>query len=270
MQAMASLQPDSDFLRYLLASGLQTGDRLPSLQELSAELNVSVGKLREQMEVARMLGIVEASPRRGIVRTAYTFSPPVRLSLLTALAEDRHHFEQFGSLRAHLELAYWHEAVALLTPEDKAYLRTLIDRAQQKLNQPRIQIPAQEHRELHLTIFSRLNNPFVQGLLEAYWDAYEASELNTYADYAYLCSVWAYHDRIVTAIEQSNYDLGRDLLREHMQLLNSRGVAIETPPNLAGSNGVQGDGVRHNGNLASGERANGIPGSEVRTDATPP
>lgn len=244
---MASLQPDSDFLRYLLASGLQSGDRLPSLQELSAELNVSVSKLREQMEVARMLGLVEASPRRGIVRTPYSFTPPVRLSLLTALAEDSHHFEQFGSLRAHLELAYWHEAIALLTPEDKAHLRALIARAQAKLNQPRIQIPAQEHRELHLAIFSRLNNPFVQGLLEAYWDAYEAEELNTYADYAYLCSVWAYHDRIVSAIEENNSELGRQLLREHMLLLNSRGIAIETPPNQGSANGVSAQGVAANG-----------------------
>lgn len=235
---MASLQPDSDFLRYLLASGLQTGDRLPSLQDLSNELNVSVSKLREQMEVARMLGIVEASPRRGIVRTPYTFSPPVRLSLLTALAEDRHHFEQFGSLRAHLELAYWHEAVALLTQEDKQELRDLIVRAQAKLSQPRIQIPAQEHRELHLSIFRRLNNPFVLGLLEAYWDAYEAAELNTYADYSYLCEVWGYHDRIVSAIEEGNMELGRQLLREHMQLLNHRGVAIETPSTFVYANGA--------------------------------
>lgn len=236
-------QLDSDFLRYLYESGSQPGDRLPSLQELSVTTGISIGKLREQMEVARMLGLVEASPRRGIVRTAYSFSPPVRLSLLTALAEDRHHFEQFGSLRAHLELAYWHEAVVLLSDEDKAYLRLLIERAQGKLNQARIQIPSQEHRELHLAIFRRLNNPFVLGLLEAYWDAYEAAELNTYADYAYLCSVWTYHERIVSAIEGGEYEQGRQLLREHMQLLNSRGIAIEAPPNLLMTNGVHSEPV---------------------------
>ncbi len=228
MLSMMQTKLDSDFLRYLFANECKPGDRLPSLQELSAETGISVGKLREQMEVARMLGLVEASPRRGIIRTEYDFLPPVRLSLLSALAIDRRHFDAFSSLRAHLELAYWDEAVALLTPDDHAHLHALVERAWSKLDQPRIQIPTQEHRELHLSIYRRLNNPFVLGLLEAYWDGYEAVELNTYADYNYLRRVWEYHERIVAAIRAGNFALGRELLREHMALLTSRGVAIET------------------------------------------
>ncbi len=218
---------ESDFLRYLFENECKPGDRLPSLAELSETTGVSVGKLREQLEVARMLGLVEASPRRGIVRTAYDFLPPVRLSLLAALATERRHFDAFSSLRSHLELAYWDEAVALLEPDDHAHLRALVASAWQKLDQARIQIPYQEHRELHLTIFRRLNNPFVLGLLEAYWDGYEAVELNTYADYGYLRSVWEFHGRIVEAIVAGDAVLGKLLLREHMQLLTSRGVAME-------------------------------------------
>jgi DNA-binding FadR family transcriptional regulator len=231
---MLETKIDSDFLRYLFARGCKPGDRLPSLTDLSSETGISVGKLREQMEVARMLGLVEASPRRGITRTPYDFFPPVRLSLLSALAIDRHYFEAFSGLRSHLELAYWDEAVVLLTDEDKRHLSALVQSAWLKLDQPRIQIPYQEHRDLHLTIFSRLDNPFVQGLLEAYWAAYEAVELNTYADYNYLRCVWSYHDRIVQAIQAGDFGQGKDLLAEHMQLLTSRGVAIEGPLTLVG------------------------------------
>ncbi|MGL4650789.1 MAG: FadR/GntR family transcriptional regulator [Caldilineaceae bacterium] len=230
---------ESDFLRYLFANDGKPGDRLPSLAELSATTGVSVGKLREQMEVARTLGLIEASPRRGIVRTEYTFAPAVRLSLLLALATDRRHFDAYGSLRSHLELAYWDEAVVLLGADDLAHLRALVAAAWAKLDQPRIQIPTREHRELHLAIYRRLNNPFVLGLLEAYWDAYEAVELNTYADYSYLRKVWDFHDGIVKALEQGDLALGKQLLYEHMQLLTSRGVAME------GSNTVR-NGA-HNG-----------------------
>lgn len=221
-----------EFICYLLTEASEPGDRLPSLSQLSTELNLSVGKLREQMEIARTLGLVEATPRRGIVRTPYSFTPPVRLSLLSALTIDRHYFDAFSSLRIHLEVVYWHEAVVLLTADDKRYLRTLIERAHEKLNQPRIQIPYPEHRELHMTIFGRLRNPFVLGLLEAYWDGYEAVELNTYADYRYLQEVWQYHERIVEAIEQEEYALGRKLLIEHMQLLGGLGVAVEDTTQL--------------------------------------
>lgn len=218
----------SEFIDYLLATASQSGDRLPPLNELSHELGLSVGKLREQLEVARMLGLVEVSPRRGITRTEYNFLPSVRLSLLTALTIDRRHFDAFSSLRAHLEVAYWHEAVASLTTADKERLRALVSAAWQKLNQPRAQIPYQEHREFHLTIFRRLENPFVLGLLEAYWDGYEAVELNTYADYRYLEKVWQYHERIVDAICSGDFAKGQALLIEHMRLLSSRGISVET------------------------------------------
>jgi DNA-binding FadR family transcriptional regulator len=190
-------QLDSDFLRYLLANGHTPGDRLPSLNEISATTGMSVGKLREQFEVARALGLVDASPRRGIVRTGYDFLPAVRLSLLVALAIDPGYFAAFSGLRAHLETAYWDEAVVLLTDEDKERLRELVRSAWDKLSVPRIQIPFQEHRELHLTIYRRLANPFVVGILEAYWDGYEAVELNTFADLGYLQAVWRYHEAIV-------------------------------------------------------------------------
>ncbi|MFN8439202.1 MAG: FCD domain-containing protein [Caldilineaceae bacterium] len=218
-----------DFLQYLLHQAYQPGDRLPSLTDLSRETGLGVGKLREQMEVVRMLGLIEASPKRGIVRTDYQFLPAVRLSLLTALELNRHYFELFSNLRCHLELAYWDEAVVKLTDEDKCELKVLVESAKQKLNQARIQIPYREHRQLHLTIFRRLNNPFVEGLLEAYWEGYEAVELNTYADYSYLTRVWDYHEKIVAAICQGEYALGKQLLADHMKLLDDRGMALEMP-----------------------------------------
>lgn len=218
---------DSDFLRYLLADGHTPGDRLPSLNEISTVTGMSVGKLREQFEVARALGLVDASPRRGIVRTSYDFLPAVRLSLLVALTIDPGYFAAFSGLRAHLETAYWDEAVVLLTDEDKERLRELVRNAWEKLGLPRIQIPFQEHRELHLAIYRRLDNPFVLGLLEAYWDGYEAVELNTFADLGYLQAVWRYHDAIVEAICAGEVAEGKRLLTEHMQLLNARGAPME-------------------------------------------
>ncbi len=219
----------SNFLKYLLHQAYKPGDRLPSLTELSEHTGISVGKLREQMEVVRMLGLIEASPKRGIVRTEYEFLPAVRLSLLAALQIDRHYFDAFSNLRSHLELAYWDEAVLQLSSADKEELVGLVASAKQKLAQTRIQIPYHEHRVLHLAIFRRLNNPFVLGLLEAYWEAYEAAELNTYAEYSYLVRVWDYHEQIVKAICVGKYAEGKRLLWEHMQLLNERGVAMEMP-----------------------------------------
>jgi len=213
---------ESELLDYITSRCLKPGDQLPPLEKLSDELDVSIGKLREQLEVARVLGLVEVRPRTGIRVMEYDFAPAVRASLMFALACNRHLFEAYSELRNHVEFAFFHEAVALLTPEDHRELRELIARAWQKLEEHPPRIPHPEHRALHLTIFRRLNNPFVKGLLEAYWDAYEAEGLSVFSDYDYLHEVWTYHEGIVEAIIAGEVDKAHQLLIQHTKLLQRR------------------------------------------------
>jgi DNA-binding GntR family transcriptional regulator len=150
----------------------------------------------------------------------FSFTPAIRLSLLYSMAQDLSSFDEFKSLRVHIESAYWVEACETLTEADKATMREQLNAARQKLANTRwIQIPHEEHRAFHLTVFKNLENPFVVGLLEAYWDAYEAVELNRYADYTYHQDVWDYHEQILGHIEAENYEAARVLFVEHTSLL---------------------------------------------------
>jgi DNA-binding FadR family transcriptional regulator len=213
--------PLSEFLRYL-AAHQQEDASLPALTNLSQELGVSVASLREQLEVARALGLVDVRPRTGIRRLQYTFLPAVRQSLSYAMALDEQNFQAFADLRKHVESAYWFEAVKKLNLEDHNKLKALIERAWKKLNGAQIQIPHEEHKQLHLIIFGRLDNPFVDGILEAYWEAYEAIGLNVYTDYNYLREVWTYHQKMVESICNGNYEAGYQALIEHTDLIFQR------------------------------------------------
>jgi DNA-binding FadR family transcriptional regulator len=219
----------SDFLNYLAetSSNDETCERLPSLQALSKELGVSVSSLREQMEVARALGLIEAKPRTGLRRLPYSFYPAVNQSLSYAVAIDQENFLKFADLRRNVEAAYWHQAVPLLKVDDHEFLQQLIDRAWEKLRGTPIQIPQMEHRMLHLTIYQRLDNPFVSGILEAYWDAYEAVGLNLYAGYDYLDEVWTYHRRMVDGICDGDLEAGYQAMLEHTDLIRHRVVESE-------------------------------------------
>jgi DNA-binding FadR family transcriptional regulator len=239
---MAQSQPSSVFLKYLAGyapvrgaqeSGTQDGAaasdsatsspvQLPSLNEVSKELGVSVALLREQLEVARAIGLVEVRPRTGIRRLPYSFLPAARQSLSYALAVDQAYFMAFSDLRIHLEAAYWQEAASRLTLEDQQELKCLVKRAWEKLNGRSIEIPHPEHRQLHLGIYRRLENPFVQGLLEAYWEAYEAVGLNLYTDINYLHEVWRYHDEMVQSISDGDLPRGYTALLKHKDLLFHR------------------------------------------------
>ncbi len=213
----------SEFIQYLLDSGAI--DRIPPLNELSQTLGVSIPRLREQLEAAKTLGLVEVRPRTGIRRLPYSFTPAVRHSLAYAIELDRAYFDAFSDLRNHLESAFWHEAVSLLTIQDHRELQCLMERAWDKLHSPQVKIPHEEHRQLHLAIYQRLENPFVLGILDAYWEAYEAVGLNMYADYDYLQQVWNYHQRMVDAICAGDFEAGFKALAEHKDLLYHRPVA---------------------------------------------
>jgi DNA-binding FadR family transcriptional regulator len=210
-----------------LARGQGEGEQLPSLNELSKALGVGVARLREQLEAAKAIGLVEVRPRTGIRRLAYSFLPAVRQSLSYAVSVDWSNFLAFADLRNHIEAAYWDEAVRLLTADDHAWLQELMRQAWEKLRGKPVQIPHAEHRRLHLRIYCRLGNPFVQGLLEAYWEMYEAVGLNLYSDYAYLVQVWTYHQQMVEAICQGAYEDGFQALVKHRDLLYQRAQPVK-------------------------------------------
>ena len=225
---------NSQFLAYLVAlpNGETGTTRVPSLTEMSQQLGVSVARLREQLEVARAMGLVEVHPRTGIHRQTYTFYPAVWQSLGYAIELDQGYFDSFAELRNHLEAAYWHQAVRLLTEDDHRELQRLVASAWEKLHGPQVQIPQSEHRQLHMCIYRRLQNPFVLGLLEAYWEAYEAVGLNLYAGYEYMHQVWEYHQRMVDAICSGDFNAGFRALVEHTDLINHRPVSA-----MIGDNG---------------------------------
>ena len=215
----------SEFLKYL-ALNTRIDDRIPPMAELSQQLGVSIAILREQLEVARALGLVEVKPKTGIRRLPYTFKPAVKQSLSYAVQTNQAYFSLYADLRKHIEEAYWFEAVVLLTRPDHELLRSYIRRAVDKLNGDQVQIPHVEHREFHMAIYHRLNNPFVLGILETYWELYEAVGLDVFNDYSYLQNVWMYHEKMVDAICAGDYAAGSHALSDHMKLLQERSRTI--------------------------------------------
>ena len=220
----------SPFLLYLAHCAPVDGlPQLPSLSDLSAELGVSISVLREQLEVAKALELVEVKPRTGIRRLPFNFSPAVSRSLAYSLELSPDHFRAFADLRNRLEASYWEEAVRLLTPQDHSELCGHVNHAWEKLRGTPVQIPHEEHRQFHLGIYRRLENPYVLGILEAYWIAYEAIGLSLYTDYDYLRQVWDYHQQMLDAICSGDIQAGYKALVTHRDLLFHRpdGAAVE-------------------------------------------
>jgi DNA-binding FadR family transcriptional regulator len=230
-----AVELNSEFLEYLASCPGEVDEKLPAMNELAEMLGMSISKLREQIEVARTLGWVEVRPRRGIETRSFSPAQALSISMRFALARDRDYFDQIEELREVIEASYWYRAVEALTDEDKDHLKNLMDRAWTMLKGDPVQIPHSEHRELHLNIFSRLENEFVKGFLLAYWDAYESVGLNVFADYPYLEAVWEHHQMMVDAICGGDPDDGYHALVDHFGILHRRpGAKSDNHAVLAG------------------------------------
>jgi len=212
----------SDFIDYLLSLVQDGKNNVPPIKQIGQELGLSTPCVREQLELARILGLIKVQPRKGISILPYDFSPAVVKSLFYAIKSNINYFHQYSVLRNQLEKSFFIESAKLLDNSDVFSIKSTVKRAISKLNGGQIQIPHQEHRSYHLQIYNKLDNIFVKGLLKSYWDMYELVGLDHFTDLTYLKKVWDYHDRIIMMISNGEYKKAYKLLEEHIDLICER------------------------------------------------
>ena len=212
----------SRLLQFIIQRIKEGRDDLPPIQELSEQLEMSVPTLREQIEALKMLGLLDARPRHGLHIRDIDISTGLRQASVIAVSIDMKYFYQFSDLRDRIEQAWFITAAEKLDQIDIDELEQYVIKANAKLHGNPIHIPHQEHKELHLSIYKKLDNLFVAGILNTYWTLYEAVGLNLYTDLNYQNKVWEYHNSIVEAIKRKDYQKGLLLLNEHMKLLYKR------------------------------------------------
>lgn len=227
---MTSINLGYELLNYIVNKDLQEGDRLPSINDLQSpdHLGINTSKVREQLEVARALGIVDVRPKVGTHIKAYSFAQAIQLSLLFSLAQNIQLFDLYNELRVHIEVSFWDEACQTLSEPDKERMRQSIASARTKLKGSYIEIPNKEHETFHMTMFEKLDNPFVTGILEAYWEAYRTVETKRYVDYGYMQKVWDYHERILDLICKGDYNEAKIAYIEHTKLLRYHPEQIDS------------------------------------------
>lgn len=212
-------------LQYLADAGRFNWD-IPSISELSRLLGMSTASVREQLEVARSLGIVEVKPRLGIQKLPYSLNSVLTLSLRYGVQMEPGLSDEVAELRKHLEQAYWYEAVAQLKAEDLQYLNAIVDEAMRKVHNTPVLLPRQEHREFHLGIYRPLGNGLLYSLLESFWDLFTESEISIYADQTFLENTWVWHRKMLVAIEKHEYEQGYEALCIHFDAVKIEKKAV--------------------------------------------
>lgn len=220
-----TMKPAKLALLSYLAKIVKEGKSIPSIAQLGKELGLSNAAVREQLEVARQLELVEVKTKTGIQVSPFSINPAICLASKYGIEINPELLWDLLSVRQHLELAYWQEAVVKLSNEDVEYLGSLVESAMTKIGKRPLVAPIQEHREFHLSIYRPLNNTYLNGILEAYWDLFHESEVRLYNDHTSLINVWNHHQKIYQAIVAKQYEVGYQALRTHFELVKTNSKA---------------------------------------------
>lgn len=194
---------------------------LPPLTELSKELGVSVASLREQLEVARAFGLVEVRPRTGITINDYSFRPAAARSFLYSVKLDQGYFTQLTGLWKSVEMSFIRPVLQKLSEDGISKITEIVNKANNKIHSTPAQIPHEEERSLHEYLFEKSGNQFVFGIVEAFWDTYEAVGLNIYTSYDWLEEKWGSYLAFANALARGDFSEGEIVWDKILQVFDT-------------------------------------------------
>jgi DNA-binding FadR family transcriptional regulator len=218
-----------DALRqYIIENRLQPGDRLPSENELAAQLNVSRNPIREAIKGLEALGLVEVRVGLGVFVKAASIDDILNNFAYTLLFDGRSVAELYD-IRQRLELSYAREAVEQLSND------TLAEIEQQVAEMERLHRRGEDYHlpdlALHRLLFRHVGNATLLKLFDIFASLY-VSTRHLFDDEPLTSKDddIQKHKDLLEALRQCNPDLVIERLKDSYTPLYYLVVAREPDP----------------------------------------
>ena len=208
--------------QYVADNNLGPGDKLPPMQEWSAQLGVSVVVVREAFQALQALGLVDIQHGRGI------FVRGLKDTDFLDMIAFRHSLESLTleetvEMRGMLDLAALENCIARASPEGIQRLEQLL---QEMLDDPSIPgTYSAKHAAFHRAMLEVSGNRILVSigvpLLNTFWGLGWRQEIQDAArDCEYDSE--AIHAAFLDAIKNKDFSRTRELVDEHLMGLCSR------------------------------------------------
>jgi GntR family transcriptional repressor for pyruvate dehydrogenase complex len=155
-------------IEHIRVRGFQVGDRLPSLRELSQELNINRNAVRDAMIEAQTKGLVKVQPRSGVYLQSLdlgSFVDALSDTLETGLQQSDPNLMSLLEARCVIEMATVETAIARQRREDLHALREAIEELKHNLADRERRTAADE--KFHLIIAEMAGNSVLTIMLRA-------------------------------------------------------------------------------------------------------
>ena len=206
--------------------GLKAGDPLPTELDLVEVLDVSRNSLREALRALQAVGIVEIRHGHGMYVGRLSLGALVdeltfhgRLSE-TAGPADLADLANLVEIREVLELGLLDLVLERITPQGLERLNQVViqmeDEAARGLLLP------DTDRLFHERLYEPLDNPLVNVLLKAFWDAYQTLQSELLPPHESPVEVAQRHRRIHTSLADANRRSTRTAMASHFKGIRQR------------------------------------------------
>ena len=217
--------------RYIDERQLQPGDGLPPEAQLAKDIGISRLSLREGVKSLEAVGILEARQGEGLYVKAFTFDS-IFENLPYSFASDGKSLRHLLQVRTALEEGLVGMLANKTTPSQLQELERLTDSMFSKART--LQTFEDEDREFHRVLYSPLDNPFLNRLVDLFWEVFH--RLGGSADITlwHLEQTATDHQAIVEALKRGQPAQITAAMHAHFQQIRERlGVPDAAQPVVA-------------------------------------
>ena len=204
---------------FIVDNGLQTGDPLPSENELSKQLDVSRNLVREAVRGLEALGIVDIRRGSGLYVSNFSLEQ-LMTNIDYSIQFELQELKELFSIRRALETGMVGDAIKVRTAEKEAELSQILDQMRIKAQQG-LPFP-DEDRQFHQCLFENLNNQTLLRILDSFW--LTLNKADQMIDIQDKNPLWTYefHIPIVEAFVSGDVEATRVAVQQHYANLEKR------------------------------------------------
>lgn len=212
-------QAQTSIKQYIEDHQLQPGDPLPSEGQLAKDMGMSRLSLREGVKTLEAVGILEARQGEGIYVKAFTFDS-IFENLPYSFASDGQSLRDLLQVRTALEEGLVGMVVSQTSPEQIAELDALARHMAEKARTGRTF--EDEDRKFHLALYRPLNNPFLNRLVELFWEVFRRLHGNAGVAHWNLEQTAQDHVAIVEALRAGRAEQLTRAMHSHFRQIKER------------------------------------------------
>lgn len=220
--ALPALDPlASRILDLIHKRALRAGDLMPTELELAEEFAVSRNSVREAVRALRTLGIVDIRHGHGTyvgeASLRALFPSLTFRALIDGAPGGLRGLRNLADIRELVEVGVIDRMAGTLPTSDLDRLAALCDEMERTGLDPEVD------REFHRTLYSGLDNPLVEQLVDVFWHSYHAAQAELLLPMpGDNTNTVAQHRAIVQALRTGDVPAARVAMRDHFADIKHR------------------------------------------------